>query len=177
MKVLTFSRQFPKGHPKAGQPTHFPEKIMAGLADRQVDFKIPDDFVLWEWLPYYNCRQPKHHTIRGGNRFKPGDMASLRVWSDKPYRSKQIEFAQVQIQKVFVIYSDGVLWWVNHQPAPTYILERIANNDGLSIQDFLNWFAIHPKKDGIGFYGQIISWSDKIDYTGKPASLEKEEAV
>lgn len=31
MKVLTFSRQFPKGHPKAGHPTWFVEKVLNSI--------------------------------------------------------------------------------------------------------------------------------------------------
>lgn len=92
MKVLTCSRFFPKGHPKAGQPTHFVEKIEACLADTIPGWEMSKTFALHDWEPYYNCTMPKGHTIRAGNRFKVGDMASLRVWSDKPYRSKQVEF-------------------------------------------------------------------------------------
>lgn len=168
MKVLTFSRYYPKGHPKAGQPTWFVEKIEACLADIIPGWEMSKTFTLHEWEPYYNCTMPKYHTIRSGSRFKPGDMASLRVWSGAPYRSKQVEFAQVEIKKV---------WPVEiriRQTSPVMLLDgdrltfdavkMIAGNDGLSIVDFISWFSIHPKKNTDGFRGQIICWSDAINY-------------
>jgi hypothetical protein len=176
MKVLTFSKQFPKGHPRAGDPTHFAERIMACLADKQPGWTMKDDFVQYDWYAYYNCTNIKYHTVREGSRWKPGDMASLRIWSDKPYRSKQIEFAQVEVKKVWpveinmrqtspvIIINDKLL---------TFDVGRIlAQNDGLSLTDFINWFYIHPKKKEQTFTGQIISWSSEIEY-GKPSLTEK----
>jgi len=168
MKVLTFSRFFPKGHPKHGQPTWFVEKIMAGLADTLPDWKMKDDFILYDWYQYYNCTMLKHHTIRVGNRWKAGDMASLRVWSDKPYRSKQVEFAKVKIIKTWdVSISDGN-YSINTIQHGSFIpdtgLQTLANNDGLYVADFWAWFNIHPKRNGEQFSGQIICWSDKVSY-------------
>ena len=40
-KVITFSKTFPKGHAKEGQPTFFVEKIFAGLADTQDNWEMP----------------------------------------------------------------------------------------------------------------------------------------
>ena len=42
---------------------------------------------------------PKFHIIQKGNRWKVGDMASLRVWRDTPHRNfnKQIEFTKVEM--------------------------------------------------------------------------------
>jgi hypothetical protein len=113
----------------------------------------------------------KHHTIRSSNRFKVGDMASLRVWSDKPYRSKQIEFAQVEVKKVWpvVIIIDDIF---NPICSGDKVLPAglVARNDGLEPEDFTNWFKIHPKKSGAIFTGQIICWSDSIEYS-KPSTL------
>jgi hypothetical protein len=171
MKVLTFSRQFPKGHPKAGQPTFFVEQSLNSIMPRGENGIINRSDINPEILPLINDfvlldgGTRKHHTIRAGNRFKVGDMASLRVWSDKPYRSKQIEFAQVEVKKVWPItiivdeifnpiYSGNIL-------IPTC---QLAKNDGLECDDFVKWFMIHPKKAGSIFTGQIISWSDSIEY-------------
>lgn len=177
MKVLTFSIHFPKGHPKAGQPTYFIEQTLNVILPRGANNIINRDDISPSILPLINDfvlldgTTQKHHTIRVGNRFSPGDMASLRVWSDKPYRSKQIEFAQVEVKKVWPItiivddifnpiYSGDVL-------IPTC---QIAKNDGLECDDFVKWFMIHPKKTGSIFTGQIIAWSDSIEY-GKPLPL------
>lgn len=32
-KVITFSRQFPSYHPKAGQPTYFVEKVLRSVCE------------------------------------------------------------------------------------------------------------------------------------------------
>jgi len=71
MKVILCARLFPVFHPKAGTPTGFKEKILAGT---------------------------KIHTLRqtAGNR-KTGDIISLREWTGRPYASKQQEFARTQI--------------------------------------------------------------------------------
>lgn len=180
MKVLTISRHFPKGHPKSGEPTWFVEKIWNCF--REEDFSLPDRFIAGcdnyatllkddEHLTAIKIREMKHHTLRSGNRWQVGDTASLRIWLDKPYRSKQIEFAQVEVKKVWpvTIIFDDVF-------NPIYTSDRllptceVAKNDGLECDDFAKWFAIHPKKEGSIFQGQIICWSHEIDYTPDPIS-------
>lgn len=164
------SRTFLKGHNKQGYPTLFVEKIMAGLADINPDFKMRKDFVLYDYQEYYTCREPKFHTIRKGNRFKPGDMASLRVWGGKPYRSNQAEFALVEIKKTWdvelaleigAIKINGGEWiFIESQ------IEEMAMNDGLILSDFKAWFT-EP------FKGQIICWNNEVEY---PSRLEKPSA-
>lgn len=182
MRVLTMSRFFPKGHIREGQPTHFVEAICNSF--RGVDYALPLDFLKCsthdlfpqkdQYLEAISYRATtKHTTIRAGERFKPGDMVSLRVWSDKPYRSKQIEFAQVLILKThkFIIHQVGntIYWQISGVGGGIFCLRSdglriIAINDGLSIEDFISWFAIHPKKKGAEFSGQIICWNDAIEY-------------
>jgi hypothetical protein len=172
MKVLTFSRHFHKGHPKAGQPTFFVEKVMACLADRIPDWTMYDHFTQYDWYEYYNCTMPKGHIIRAGHHWKPGDMASLRIWSDKPYRSKQIEFAQVEVKKVWDVEiwtTDGDRMSIGLPEIPGVQMRLlpigdIATNDGLEYRDFEEWFNVHPKKKHHVFTGQIICWSPKISY-------------
>ncbi len=119
-RVITLSRTFLKGHPRAGEPTYFVEKVyMALYVERKddIDFSLEDilyksnegifnsnpdiivDFffsLTWAKAPDFTEREeydPKHHTIRSGKRWKAGDMVSLRVWSGMPYRSKQVAIA------------------------------------------------------------------------------------
>lgn len=88
-KIITFSRNFPVKHLKAGQPTYFVEKIweQIGLPEKEFSFNLPDEYcnflrqdsdLIWQ----------KSHTIRSGHRWKVGDTFSPRVWSGNPYRSK-----------------------------------------------------------------------------------------
>lgn len=183
MRVLTCSRHFPKGHPKAGQRTYFVEKIYKSIWDahkgstnplhpywEQYDQAFP---VTGDFNENIHQHQPKHHTIRAGSRWKVGDMISLRVWSDKPYRSKQIEFAQVEVKKVWPIsihiVGNELLWQLPGIGSGAFDilsdgLKIIARNDGLKVQDFIDWFSIHPKKKSQLFTGQIICWSDNVEY-------------
>lgn len=170
-KVITFSRTFPAYHPKAGQPTYFVEKVVKSLHQQgirpwDIDSKIFDEQM-------YYIVEPKHHTIRAGNRWKVGDKLSPRVWSGKPYNSKQIIIApDIEIKKIwdfeYKILPRQSIWLVNNveisvcdsymqQWVNSEAIKTIALNDGLSLTDLCGWF---PKP----FKGQIICWSDNVNY-------------
>lgn len=181
-KVITFSMVFPAYHPKAGQPTNFLNKIYAGLADINPDFKIPNDANdFWDWDGYYNCDSPKFHTIRAGHRWKVGDKFSPRIWSGKPYQSKQIIIApDIEIKKIWELKTwDMMTGLYDEKTNPSakkdnwlteikgsedkywssFILPDLAKNDGLSIKDLLAWFKFPSE-----FSGQVICWNDKTEY-------------
>src|SRR5688572_890388 len=107
MKVITFSRFFPKQHVRAGDATEFVEKIWEGLGFFDGHSILPDVFEKWADGSF----TPKWHTIRAGNRWKVGDVFSPRVWSGVPYKSKQIEIVPggIKIEKLwnFKIVKDG----------------------------------------------------------------------
>jgi hypothetical protein len=151
MRVLTFSQTFPAYHPKAGEPTHFVEKIKIGLDP----YRRRDGF-------YDNMKgfKAKHHTIRAGNRWKAGDMFSPRIWSGRPYFSKQIEIAPpLEVVKVIPISYECGNWMSGLTILHMDTMMKIAHNDGLSFLDFMDWFK-YPKD----FDGQIIIWNPEIDY-------------
>lgn len=162
-KVITFSRKFP-----SGRPTYFIEKIWQSFDEKYPFEKLEDKYCFkdGEIEPFWditNSYEPKYHTIRGGNRWKVGDFFSPRVWSDKPYRSPQLIFApDIQVKKVWsidIITTEISLnIYNNGRILNTY---DVAKNDGLSVMDFENWFGIGKRKT---FSGQIICWSDKIEY-------------
>ncbi|MDF2189304.1 hypothetical protein [Paraflavitalea sp. CAU 1676] len=191
MKVLTFSRQYPTGHPKAGQPTEFVEKVLLNLYAQRLYQRskiceimrqlVPDSHPMYyeDTFREYKSELSKGHTIRTGTRFKVGDQVSLRVWSGRPYASKQIEFAQVDVKKVweFVILEGHLFvagWNIGPFHTDNKVIAPVASNDGLLIEDFIAWFAIHPKAKEMEFHGQIICWNDQIEYAGKPAELDEE---
>ncbi len=112
---------------------------------------------------------PKYHTIRRGRKRKVGDKFSPRVWSGKPRQSKQIIIAEdVEIKMVIDIES-----WNNENGVPHIGIRlnenthellsvgEVAYNDGLSYEDFKDWFKL---KKGEVFIGQIIAWNDSICY-------------
>lgn len=179
-KVITFSRVFPAYHPKKGQPTYFVEKFwnsfnkealdqtfLADYSD-EINFKLNKNLHFVDICNFFaslNQHQrenigAKHHTIRGGNRFKVGDYFSPRVWSGKPYNSKQIVIApDIEVKKVwdFEIWSDGSI--LINSEIHSQLIVKIAENDGLSVGDLLKWFK-HPKP----FKGQIICWNENVEY-------------
>lgn len=158
-KVITFSRQFPSYHPRKGEPTYFVEKVLKSLDSIGIHpFEIPCEMSLDQ---YATCL-PKHHTIRAGNRWKVGDWFSPRVWSGKPYNSKQIQFApDIQVKKVwsFSIALDGLYIDQARYLILTGLIKDVGANDGLDLDDFLDWFQ-YPKP----FEGQIICWNENIEY-------------
>ena len=125
---LTLSQAFPSTHPRAGQPTHFDE----------------------------NLRLSKLHTIRANydywakrfEKIKTGEAClSVRQWVGKPYGkgSTQKELARltredgIGLQKLeFKDIGNGFnAAVIDGKPWPREIL---ASNDGLSLQDWRNWF-------------------------------------
>jgi hypothetical protein len=168
-KVITFSRYFQKSHPKSGQPTNFHEQIFNSIGYDHVDYlkrKNPKlDIEILKPICDFdeNITNKKHHTIRSGNRFKNGDFFSPRVWSSKPYCSPQIILANdilvkktwdiIFVQKEKILNINGFSYSFMYEST----IEKLAKNDGLSVDDFKAWF---PKP----FVGQIICWSDDVSY-------------
>ena len=176
-KVITFSRNFQKSHPKAGEQTYFVDRIWKWYYD---EFGGDVRDLLWYNEQYDNLFgvdemknihnfNPKFHTIRSGARFNIGDWFSPRIWTGKPYASKQLEIAPlIQVKRVFsirVLVQDygklGLQTTISINGKPFFDIETLARNDGLSVDDFLKWF--YNKKEE-PFIGQIICWSDEVVY-------------
>jgi len=182
-KVITFSRVFPKYHPKAGQSTYFVEQLYNSLFSKNNLMDYPKGLEVDE-----SILGVKNHTIRSGNRWKIGDKFSPRVWSEKPYNSKQIILCEdVEIKQIYDFQittedDDGEHDWSyveflgKHYTAYGYggyddeLMCEIAKNDGLSITDFYDWFlTVRTKQQRLDnepkiFKGQIICWSDTVSY-------------
>lgn len=130
--VLTLSQVFPAMHPRKGEPTGFKEKVEAAI--KQLE---------GEWW--------KEHTIRGNyelwrKRFEEIDASnaclSIRIWSGKPYHSKQVEIARltkedgIGLQKLEYNFKECLLHIGNLVLDP----EELALKDGLTRKDWENWF-------------------------------------
>lgn len=168
MKPILFSTTFPAYHPKKGQPTYFVEKIWAHLIYtgqfswddcekytkhlRQSGYLLCSTEKVFE---LYRNKDFKAHTIRQGFSRAKDDIFSPRIWSGKPYRSKQIAFAPpLHIYHVPMLFKDtldrGEVFLKNGQWMSDVALQNLAQNDGLSLEDFKAWFN-KPT-----FTGQII---------------------
>lgn len=155
--VLTVSRYFPATHKRKGEPTCFVEKILSdqipcGLISKN-EVEKHDPFSMF----VFNTDSPKIHTIRSNyllwkeriDKIHDGKaVLSLRYWSGKPYNSKQVEFCQldkdsgVGIQKIndptnfiFAPINGIAISW-----------DEVAKNDGLSFNDFCDWFKIRSSE-------------------------------
>lgn len=181
MKDIKFARKYLKAHPKHGQETFFIEKIWSNDDALSPPYIKPvSTSILEKEFDNYtkNTYHPKGHTIRKGDRWKAGDLFDATVWTADPYNSKVITFAKdIKVVKThsFEIKDNSIyidkykIGGIDKKEdnifgVPYYLygvsnIELIAKNDGLELQDFLDWFKF-PEP----FYGQIIVWREDIDY-------------
>ncbi len=158
-KVITFSRGYPGYHPKAKEDTFFAEKIWASFAQLGIPTEQYKNQFIWPRGWFDQKFEPKGHTIRAGHRFKVGEKFSPRVWSGKPYKSRQIRIGpDIEIAKLWDIEFDGDgCLWVYSENEGNDVIDSVAKNDGLTKEDLYAWFQ-QP------FTGQIICWDPKIEY-------------
>lgn len=156
--VITLSRVFPKVHPRHGEPTMFKEHLGNTLnrshngENRRKLHTIRMNFDRWA----HNITK-----INNGDFF-----LSIRQWSDKPYRSKQVEIYQLRnnigYQRITLIYDNNTDELQCYIDGLSFIdIETLAANDGLSLEDFKNWFfppATRQERNVIR--GVIIHFTD-----------------
>lgn len=161
---LTLSQLFPSTHCRAGEQTFFLEKLNNALAGYEFSLhaRWDNSYDLTQiWCE--TIREKKLHTIRANydfwaRRFEKiyaGEaVLSIREWVGKPYGkgSTQREIVRltrddgIGLQRLTVagtsitfhpLFVDGV----------AVSSEALAQNDGLSVPDWRNWFADY-KIDG-----------------------------
>lgn len=178
-RTTMFSTVFPAHHKRRGEPTYFVEKIISGLVRNDVPGYGTETVKALRDLGVLDIKkaleaEPKGHTIRAGHRYSPGDFMVMKIWSGKPYRSKQITLGppveivntwDIRLELVDCVYHDGAKEIKDKMKffiaSTDFFLsndeQKIARNDGLTHQDWLDWF---PKP----FEGQIIAWDKSISY-------------
>lgn len=147
---LGVSRNFPSTHPKKGQATGFINSILNAIE------KIP-------FNPYAD--KFKLHTIRNNYELWAKRMAEVQsgravieiyYWDGKPRHkgSKQVVFAVLDkdsgcgVQRVYFAINTLELPFIDNfeekqsltDAEGIHILNKLAKNDGLSIDDFKAWF-------------------------------------
>lgn len=125
--VITLSKNFLKGHPKAGQPTDFKDKFISG----EKIHTIRGNYTLWE---------KRIKEVQEGKA-----ILSIREWIGVPYKEKQVIIKDltcddgIGIQKL--TFKGGYFGSQFVDDAYRYaVLETPAKNDGLSFEDFKDWF-------------------------------------
>jgi hypothetical protein len=137
--VITLSRCFPAKHSKAGEPTQFRDAFYAG----QVFNRGSECLYV----------RPKLHTIRANyplweKRIKEVQegyaVLSIRQWTGKPYRSKQVEIATLTAENGVGLqrleFTDCRLRFPYIDSEWTTMV-LLAKNDGLSLNDWVEWFG------------------------------------
>jgi len=132
--VITLSKRFPSYHPRKGQNTDFGPKVYH-LDKRHT---IRGNYAFWK---------PRIDAINRGEA-----ILSVREWIDKPYYSKQTELAvfgkgEVGIQPLDLFVdrlgkTKGIGAWIKEDEFERRNIDacELVKNDGLSMQDFFDWF-------------------------------------
>lgn len=142
--ILTLCKVFPVTHSRAGEKTGFEQKLKNGIKKHTIRYNAKD---VWD---------KRYNDISKSKKY-----LSVREWTGRPYNSEQREFARydkIGLQKITMTYSstDEVpQCWVDGKHVSAYDL---AKNDGLSVEDFIEWFFCCNK--GNVFDGVIIHFTD-----------------
>ena len=148
---LGIRRTFPTTHPQKGKPTYFVEKIQLGLG---LITELPGDCVI--------DLEPKLHILRANNIFRTNvplwkkrmeevmsghAIIELFYWEGNPCSNKQVVFAVLDkdsgcgVQKIYLkreFFKTN--WVVDQSEFQDQLLSTIAKNDGLSLDDFKEYF-------------------------------------
>lgn len=155
--VLILSRTFPAYHPKAGQPTYFKEQLQNTLLD--IAGVSACDCCKYETRNCDTCGhnavnfRKKIHTIRANFGLWEKRIAeiqagcaclSVREWTGRAYASKQVEIARLTAADGIGLDSFvGKTRKIGTRlPAGfDFTSDNIARNDGLSVEDWKDWFS------------------------------------
>lgn len=151
--VITLSKNFLSNHPRAGEPTGFAEAIRKGNKIHTIRCNFP----FWE----KRIKEVQQGKAR----------LSLRQWTGKPYRSKQVEIAEltaesgIGLQRMKFIRtewreqdeSEHFCYWTTTTDGRDIDLDLLAQNDGFSnCPDFMMWFDPAIKKQEVNKDGWRI---------------------
>ena len=141
--VITLSKYFLANHKRAGEETHFKEKFLLGQG--LTDYDTPSLAKIHTIRANYPLWEKRIREVQEGRA-----VLSIRQWTGKPYRSKQVEIAMltakngVGVQKARIMPESNFLIAIDEN-YDKYLctadeIEKIAQNDGLSIEDWKEWF-------------------------------------
>lgn len=154
--IITLSKYFLANHKRAGEETHFKEKFLLGQGCP--DCASPQDLSGINISDCNGCVRacsfPKLHTIRANyplweKRIKEVQAGravfSIRQWTGKPYRSKQVEIAMltagdnvgIQLMGLTNDFAECIIGAHHH----SYVV--VAKHDGLHPADWLDWFSAY----------------------------------
>ena len=135
---IMLSKVFPVTHKRAGEPTLFSRKVRAAKYPTVYPDEVPKLHTIRANCPLWEKRIAE---VQAGNA-----EICLRQWTGKPYRSKTVEIMRltaddgVGLQKLrFTVDVDcSRVALIDGISLPS--LRVLANNDGLSLDDWNDWF-------------------------------------
>lgn len=140
--TIMFSRLFPTTHSRRGEPTRFIEKVMLGEKIHQIRRSYD------KWKILADKTNEKRYSI------------SLCQWAATPRRSKHVEIglleSRIGVQRIVMQYNakaDSVLATVDDKEVP---IETLAENEGLSVNDFKDWFFGKNRDEDATYNGCVV---------------------
>lgn len=154
---LMIAESFPKWHSRAGEPTYFVDKI------QNAEVQITNPFWGAHLLPESEVKK-KLHTFREDyakwrkrfDKIERGEAClSVRVWAGVPYRSDQRVICNlgkndgIGLQLLQFHEPGKTFTWVGepHVDGKRVGVAQFANNDGLTVEDWIRWLLEAPKSD------------------------------
>lgn len=127
--VITVSENFPSSHSRAGEETEFVQNILS-------------------YIKVHTIRSNAEFWMKRIKKIQKGEAClSVRVWSGKPYKSKQKEVLRLTsddgVGFEIIEPSDCFLMKVFNLDAAHFAkvgYDTVAKNDGLELSDFEDWF-------------------------------------
>ncbi len=142
--ILTLCKAFPVTHSKSGEATGFEGKLKEGKKIHTIRYNGKG---VWD---------ERYKGIASGKKY-----LSVREWTGRPYNSEQRElsrFDKIGLQHVTMTYSSDDAYpqiWIDNKLVP---IQEVAKNDGLSVEDFIEWFFGNNKENV--FEGVVIHFTD-----------------
>ena len=136
--VITLSSHFLANHKRAGEETHFKEKFLLGQG--LTDYDTPSKAKLHTIRANYPLWEKRIKEVQEGRA-----ALSIRQWTGKPYRSKQVEIATltagsgvgIQLMELTNDFAECIVGDHHH----SYV--AVAKHDGLHPADWLDWFSAY----------------------------------
>ena len=143
---IMLSKVFPATHSRKGEPTYFSQKVQAGQHPTAFPNEVPKLHTIRE---NYNLWRDRIAQVHAGEA-----EICLRQWTGAPYRSKTVEIMRlgwkdgVGIQKLNFVWRNGKQipvidgWYMYGENGSK---SELAKNDGLSLEDWQEWFKDHDQ--------------------------------
>ena len=150
--VLTLSQKFPAKHPRKGEPTNFNNQLLNAVwRAHNMSVGFPQfGMKLHTIRANYPLWQKRFAQIEAGKA-----ILSVRYWTGKPYASKQMEICKltktdgIGLQGLIILPASPNEVLIKEKVQENeyrYIKkELVAANDGLSLENWIDWFRNYDK--------------------------------